>query len=30
MAAKQADDMAKSLAMELNTVKAKRHNIQKK
>jgi predicted transcriptional regulator len=29
MAAKQADDMAKSLAMEFNTVKAKRQNIQK-
>jgi hypothetical protein len=29
MAAKQADDMAKSLVMELNTVKAKRQNIQK-
>jgi hypothetical protein len=29
MAAKQSDDMAKSLAIELNTVKAKRQNIQK-
>jgi hypothetical protein len=29
MAAKQADDMAKSLAMELNTVKAKRQKRNK-